>query len=60
MVLLNSRKSRHCFDMDFDKVVACSLDVIEELEVEEVIKPLKDIFENGILEQDKRKLTSDS
>jgi hypothetical protein len=46
--------------MDFDKVATRSVDVIEGLEVEEVIKALKDIFENLILEQDIEKLTSDS
>jgi hypothetical protein len=38
--------------MDFDKVATRSLDVIVELEVEDVIKALKDIFANEILEQD--------
>ena len=37
--------------MYFDSVVARSLDVIEEREVEEVIKTLKNIFENGVLKQ---------
>ena len=60
MVLLNSRKSCHRCDMDFDKVATRSLDVIVELEVEDVIKALKDIFANEILEQDIKELASDS
>jgi len=52
VVLLNSRKSCHRCYMDFDKVATRSLDVIVELEVEDVIKALKDIFANEILEQD--------
>jgi plasmid maintenance system killer protein len=60
VVLLNSRKSCHRYDMDFDKVVARSLDVIEESEVEEVIKALNDIFADEILDQDMKRLASDS
>lgn len=46
--------------MYFDNVAARSLDVIEEWEVEDVIKALKDIFENGIAENDIGKLASNS
>jgi hypothetical protein len=46
--------------MDFDKVATRSLDVIVELEVEDVIKALQDIFANEILEQDIKELASDS
>jgi hypothetical protein len=46
--------------MDFDKVATRSLDVIVELEVEDVIKALQDIFANEILEQDIKEVASDS
>jgi hypothetical protein len=58
--VLNSRKSCHCWDVNFEKLAFRSLDVVERLEVDEVIKALNDMFENGNLEEYINKLASDS
>lgn len=60
LVELEEGRSCHCWDVNFEKLVFRSLDVVERLEVDEVIKSLNIIFENGDFEEYINKLASDS